>query len=181
VLDWLDSLAAEVAPSLDADALRLYNMAGHILWLWLALARNWAKGGGHSHVSPLLMMRPGVLRLLQHLALHPPPPVLSLLPAPARLGLQPTCIGHGLEAATALCGDVMARCWGLQPLQMGPSQQTHAGSSANTNHSASSSSSSSNNTGPSAELTSMIMESEVRALTSVVTTGAWAWMVPRGC
>jgi hypothetical protein len=140
-------------------------MAGYVLMLWRQLASFCMDEDNMTLKPALRMLRPGVLRLLQHLALHPPPP-LAIRSAPASQGLQIDDILLSTGLAIQLCATLLGWQWRRQLRQMTTSTPPAAAHATTATSSSNSSSSSSSSIGLSADLMALTMGQQVSSCTT---------------
>jgi hypothetical protein len=105
VLAWMDVMAAQLAPQVEqpGDGTGHMRVVAYIVRLWDHLARTWDARAA-SVQSALTLLQPGVLSLIQQLALHPP------LTAAVAAGsdIRPSLVDACLQNVTRICGAALS-------------------------------------------------------------------------
>jgi hypothetical protein len=141
------------------------ELAGHIILLGQALLPI-LKRMAPAPVYAASLLQPGVLRLLQQLALHPPPPPAAGAAAAASGSpldaLRPSALLDSLEEHIDLCGAVLEVQWREQMFNPHAQPGTPTTAGHTTISSSSSSSCPRPRMGPGPEQIAMVMGQEVR-------------------
>jgi hypothetical protein len=162
VLTWLEDMAAQLADHVSLSSYPgNYFLVAHLLRTWFNLALVW-NDRDKTPPSALMMVQPGVLRLVQRLALQPPPASRAAA-AEHRSFSTYTVLLSCLPVITNCSGAVVDLGW--HPAARSFASRTYIDSSRSSRGSSSSttasSSSSSSLMGPSVEQYALVTGEEV--------------------
>jgi hypothetical protein len=156
VLVWTDNLATQLTPDTAPATDNTHHLIGHLIPLWQSLVGCL----GRAAVGPeyaAIQLKPGMLRLLQHMAMDPAPFVpAAAAGAPGWDALAPSALLDSVEMVSGMCGALLELQWRQRMWDV-------CVPPASAKHTASSSSRSRDGIhGPSVQQLAMMVDQEVR-------------------